>query len=72
MSPSRVKRPTLRRRPVKDTAAQVEPALKAAEMVVKSKCRASYAQLQTNTPTPEIADNAMAARIAAKSRDAAT
>ena len=31
------RRPTLRRRPVKDTAAQVESALKAAEMVAKSK-----------------------------------
>ena len=66
MSPTNVKRPTLRRRPVKGTAAQVEPAaLKAAEVVAKSKCSASYAQLQANTPTPKIADKAMAERIAA-------
>ena len=65
MSPSSVKRPTLRRRPVKRTIVQAEPGLKAAEVAAKSKCSASYAQLQTNTPTPKIADKAMAERIAA-------
>ncbi len=65
MSSSRVIRPMLRRRPVKGTAAQVEPALKAAKMVANSKRSASYAQLRTNTPAPEIGDNAMAARIPA-------
>jgi predicted DNA-binding transcriptional regulator AlpA len=65
MSPSKVTPPKLRRRPVKGTAAQVEPALKAAEMVAKSKRYASYTPCQTNTSTPEIADKAMAARIAA-------
>ena len=39
MSPSKAKRPTLRRRPVKDSAAQVELALKAAEMVAKAPQR---------------------------------
>jgi predicted DNA-binding transcriptional regulator AlpA len=64
MSPSKIT-PTLRTRPIKDTAAQVGSALKAAEMVAKTKRRASYAQSQTNTPTPEIADKAMQARISA-------
>jgi hypothetical protein len=65
MSPSKVKRTTLRRRPVKGAAAQVEMALKAAEMVAESKPSASYAQLQVNTATPTIVDKAMAERIAA-------
>lgn len=47
-------------------AAQVEPALKAAALVAKAGKRgAPYAQFQTDTPAPEIADNAMAARVTA-------
>ena len=40
--------PPPRRRPVKDIAAQVEPALKAADMVAKSRRRAFHPP--TNTP----------------------
>jgi len=68
MSHSKIKRPTLRRRPVKGTAAQVELALKAAEMVAESKRRHQpfYEQLQPPTPAPEVvADKMKTARIAA-------